>query len=82
MYLHISVLPRLVAHHAMLNGTLWAKNRHTVDHHPGVAEAAGGFTVKMAHLSWTAGAFLSSPEAKVNRDDGQIHWRLQGGFFW
>ncbi len=82
MYLQVSVLPRLVAHHAMLNGTLFAANRHTVRHHPGVAEIDAAFVVKLAHLSWTAGAFLTSPEAKVNRGDGQVHWRLEGGFTW
>lgn len=82
MYLQVSALPRLVAHHAMLNGTLLADNRHTVRHHPGVAEVDAAFVLRLAHVSWSAGAFLTSPESKVNRDDGQVHWRLQGGFFW
>lgn len=80
LYVHFGIQPRLVAHHALIAGTLFANNTHTVDPSVAVLSVDGGFTAQLWIFHADLGLFMNTPEAQVRRDRGQIHWKLDVGF--
>lgn len=82
LYAHFGAQPRVVVHHALIGGTPFANNAHTVAIRRGVVEVSAGLVTQVSIVRLYAGLFMNSPESNTRRDDGQIHWRLGGGFVW